>query len=211
VRRVRVSPAPHACSNGTDVDGRRSEYQLLPLLDVDELASLASSSTPPTGLSTPLPEDPHELMLVRLAFELSERQRFDDEKKELGTMKTKLVKENQAAKERLEAVEKQMDDFLTVSRILSSSEMVGLTLGSCRTRGRFRPRCKGRDEGVVVSKSLFVPLHRLAVYHCTLHHPHPRHRTSESRPFRRKLSNRLRNQVSSSPPRLTLDLPRCVE
>lgn len=206
MRRVRVSSSPPCCCWGTDKYVGRSEYQLLPLLDVEELASLANASTPPTGLSTPLPQDPHDLMLVRLAFELSERQRFDDEKKELGAMKTKLVKENQAAKERLEAVEKQMDDFLTVSYILSSPGMAVLTVGVCRTRGRFRPRCKGRNEGVVVSKSLFVPLHSPACN--TVLYTIPIHALRRSQ-VGDKLSNRLRTPLTPpSPP--TPASPRLV-
>lgn len=59
---------------------RRSEYQNLPLLDLDQLRQLAASEQPPAGLEVPLPdgdsdEDAHRLMLARLAFELAERKR----------------------------------------------------------------------------------------------------------------------------------------
>lgn len=59
---------------------RSSEYQNLPLLDLDDLRHLAASEQPPAGLEVPLPEGDsdeaaHRLMLARLAFELAERKR----------------------------------------------------------------------------------------------------------------------------------------
>lgn len=53
----------------------RSQYQDLPLLPAEDFAELYNQSTPPPGLVLPLPEDPHELMLARLTFELAERTR----------------------------------------------------------------------------------------------------------------------------------------
>lgn len=53
----------------------RSEYQNLPLLPIEDFVNLAKLPTPPAGLIVPVPEDPHELMLARLQFELTERQR----------------------------------------------------------------------------------------------------------------------------------------
>ncbi|KAI9631289.1 hypothetical protein KEM48_014531 [Puccinia striiformis f. sp. tritici PST-130] len=45
--------------------------------------------------------DPHELMIKRLKFELSERKRFEAEKKELLQKKLKLSKENDEKKSKL--------------------------------------------------------------------------------------------------------------
>ncbi|GAA6004694.1 uncharacterized protein JCM10292_002481 [Rhodotorula paludigena] len=94
-----------------------SEYQNLPLHSVDELRDLAAAAEPPAGLQVPLPEgtseqSAHELMLARLAFELVERKRFEEERKELGLVKAKLVKENEVKKARLEDLEKQLTDFV---------------------------------------------------------------------------------------------------
>ncbi|POY72623.1 hypothetical protein BMF94_4451 [Rhodotorula taiwanensis] len=94
-----------------------SEYQNLPLHDLDELRQLAADQEPPVGLQVPLPagdsdESTHELMLARLAFELAERKRFEEERKELGAIKAKLVKENEVKKARLEELEKELTEFV---------------------------------------------------------------------------------------------------
>jgi THO complex subunit 5 len=143
VRRVRVSYSCCCCfeasSSAQQADHalyRRSEYQNLPLLPLEDFLNLAKLPTPPAGFTTPVPEDPHELMLARLQFELAERQRwvinsysmtlgvwltlsgpfrrFEDERKELGARKTALLKTNQAKKTKLEELEKQVDDFVVV-------------------------------------------------------------------------------------------------
>lgn len=44
--------------------------------------------------------------------------RLDEEKKELGAQKTKLVRENEVKKARLEDLEKQLDDFVAVCSAL---------------------------------------------------------------------------------------------
>ncbi|GAA5903435.1 uncharacterized protein JCM6883_005003 [Sporobolomyces salmoneus] len=95
----------------------QSEYQNLPMHSLSELQQLASSSSPPEGLELPLPsgsseEELHKLMLARLAFELAERKRFEEERKTLGTEKAKLIKENQVKKSRLEELEKQLTEFV---------------------------------------------------------------------------------------------------
>ncbi|GAA6038872.1 hypothetical protein JCM8097_000545 [Rhodosporidiobolus ruineniae] len=94
-----------------------SEYQNLPMHTVEELRELAAAEQPPAGLELPLPEadtveSAHELMLVRLAFELTERKRFEEERKELGVAKAKLIKENEVKKARLEDLEKQVTEFV---------------------------------------------------------------------------------------------------
>ncbi|GAA5884590.1 hypothetical protein JCM6882_005310 [Rhodosporidiobolus microsporus] len=94
-----------------------SEYQNLPLHSVEELTELAAQENPPAGLPVPLPtgeteELVHELMLARLAFELAERKRFEEERKTLGAAKAKLIKENEVKKARLEDLEKQLTEFV---------------------------------------------------------------------------------------------------
>ncbi|GAA5823848.1 hypothetical protein JCM5353_006380 [Sporobolomyces roseus] len=103
----------------------QSEYQNLPLHSVEELRQLADSDTPPKGLEVPLPEgeteeELHKLMLVRLAFELAERKRFEEERKTLGSEKAKLVKENQVKKARLEELEKQLTEFVDRAKGIQS-------------------------------------------------------------------------------------------
>ncbi|GAA5899758.1 hypothetical protein JCM5296_004214 [Sporobolomyces johnsonii] len=98
-----------------------SEYQNLPLHSLEELKELANAAEPPAGLKLPLPEgdteeSAHELMLTRLAFELAERKRFEEERKTLGVQKAKLVKENEVKKARLEDLEKQLTDFVEKAR-----------------------------------------------------------------------------------------------
>ncbi|GAA5873277.1 hypothetical protein JCM1840_000016 [Sporobolomyces johnsonii] len=98
-----------------------SEYQNLPLHSLEELQELANAEEPPAGLKLPLPEgdteeSAHELMLTRLAFELAERKRFEEERKTLGVQKAKLVKENEVKKARLEDLEKQLTDFVEKAR-----------------------------------------------------------------------------------------------
>ncbi|KAL8276853.1 hypothetical protein RQP46_010784 [Phenoliferia psychrophenolica] len=100
-----------------------SEYLSLPLLSPEEFYALATSPTPPPGLPVPLPTDPHELQLVRLNHELAERQRLDEEKKELGARKGKLVKENEVKKQRLEELEKQLEAFV-VARLLVNAKSI---------------------------------------------------------------------------------------
>ena len=45
--------------------------------------------------------------------------RFEEERKVLGAEKSKLVKENELKKTRLEDLEKQLDDFVVVSSFCS--------------------------------------------------------------------------------------------
>ncbi|BGO90305.1 hypothetical protein NBRC10512_004122 [Rhodotorula toruloides] len=102
-----------------------SEYQNLPLHSLDELRELAASDAPPPGLQVPLPEGDsqeaaHALMLARLAFELEERKRFEEERKELGAVKAKLVKENQVKKARLEDLEKQLTEFVEKAKSIQA-------------------------------------------------------------------------------------------
>jgi hypothetical protein len=82
LRRVLVRPFPlfPALPHHADPLRNSSEYQNLPLHSVEELRELAAQENPPPGLQVPLPagdteESAHELMLVRLAFELAERKR----------------------------------------------------------------------------------------------------------------------------------------
>lgn len=65
--------------------------------------------------------------------------RLDEEKKSLGQEKTKLVRENEVKKGRLEELEKQLEEFVTVSPSLLhfSLELCGGYAGWDRgTHGR---------------------------------------------------------------------------
>lgn len=64
--------------------------------------------------------DPHELMIKRLKFELSERKRFESEKKELLQKKLKLSKENDEKKSKLDELEKQLDRFVANAKEIQS-------------------------------------------------------------------------------------------
>ncbi|PLW20706.1 hypothetical protein PCANC_07412 [Puccinia coronata f. sp. avenae] len=64
--------------------------------------------------------DPHELMIKRLKFELSERKRFEAEKKELLQKKLKLSKENDEKKSKLDELEKQLDRFVVTAKEIQS-------------------------------------------------------------------------------------------
>jgi hypothetical protein len=45
---------------------------------------------------------------------------FEEERKELGVTKTKLIKENEVKKARLEELEKQLNEFISVRVLLFS-------------------------------------------------------------------------------------------
>ncbi|POW17060.1 hypothetical protein PSTT_00900, partial [Puccinia striiformis] len=64
--------------------------------------------------------DPHELMIKRLKFELSERKRFEAKKKELLQKKLKLSKENDEKKSKLDELEKQLDRFVVSAKEIQS-------------------------------------------------------------------------------------------
>lgn len=93
------------------------------------------------------------LLTLQVCFYL---RRFDDEKKELGVRKAKLVKENEVKKARLEELEKQVDDFITVRTalfitFLERSRM--LTLRDCDGfaggKGDSIQDARGAAEGVL--------------------------------------------------------------
>ncbi|GAA5821259.1 hypothetical protein JCM11251_004539 [Rhodosporidiobolus azoricus] len=111
-----------------------SEYQNLPLHPIEELRRLASQENPPAGLPVPLPagdteESAHELMLARLAFELAERKRFEEERKSLGAAKAKLIKENEVKKARLEDLEKELSQFVEKAKSIQNKMQEEPTAG----------------------------------------------------------------------------------
>ncbi|KAK4703406.1 THO complex subunit 5, partial [Phenoliferia sp. Uapishka_3] len=97
-----------------------SSYLSLPLLPVPDFIALASSPSPPPSIPQPLPTDPHELLLARLAHELEERKRLDVEKKELGVEKGMLVKENEVKKGRLDELERQLEEFVKSAKLIAT-------------------------------------------------------------------------------------------
>ncbi|KAI9631444.1 hypothetical protein KEM48_014353 [Puccinia striiformis f. sp. tritici PST-130] len=91
--------------------------------------------------------DPHELMIKRLKFELSERKRFEAKKKELLQKKLKLSKENDEKKSKLDELEKQLDRFVVQEKMkyqmnlyLSPCDILFLLCCSHSLPKKFNPR-----------------------------------------------------------------------
>jgi len=87
----------------------QSEYQDVPLHDLDDFSALRDD---------PLPDDDHELMLARLKFELSERQRLEKERKDLLARKLTLGKDTEAQKAKLEELESRLTDFVASAKVI---------------------------------------------------------------------------------------------
>ncbi|KAF5369920.1 hypothetical protein D9758_001036 [Tetrapyrgos nigripes] len=82
-----------------------SVYQEVPLYTLEEFVELA-----PEEARTPdVLADEHQLMLNRLSFELAERQRLDQRKRELLQAKEDLLKESKAKLSTLESVKTQIE------------------------------------------------------------------------------------------------------
>ncbi|ESK96018.1 fms interacting protein [Moniliophthora roreri MCA 2997] len=91
-----------------------SVYQDVPLYPLEEFQKLA-----PEEARTPdVMNDEHQLMLNRLSFELAERQRLDQKRKELLHAKEELIKESKTKSSTLESVKLQIDNLVkTASEI----------------------------------------------------------------------------------------------
>jgi THO complex subunit 5 len=85
-----------------------SNYQDVPLHSVPEFQQLA----PPEARSTDVFENPHQLMLNRLSFELAERQRLDLRRKELVVQKEDLLKQSKVKLATVESVRSQIDTLM---------------------------------------------------------------------------------------------------
>ncbi|KNF00411.1 hypothetical protein PSTG_06339 [Puccinia striiformis f. sp. tritici PST-78] len=93
-----------------------SEYQNISIHSLEEYFE----RNPKDKREEPDVIDPHELMIKRLKFELSERKRFEAKKKELLQKKLKLSKENDEKKSKLDELEKQLDRFVVSAKEIQS-------------------------------------------------------------------------------------------
>ncbi|KAI8452432.1 Fms-interacting protein-domain-containing protein [Phakopsora pachyrhizi] len=91
-----------------------SEYQNISIHSIEEYLRLNPQDLELTESAST--ESKHELMIKRLKYELSERKRFEAEKKELLQKKLKLSKENDEKKSKLDELEKQLDRFVTSAK-----------------------------------------------------------------------------------------------
>ncbi|KAF9259526.1 hypothetical protein L218DRAFT_933661 [Marasmius fiardii PR-910] len=82
-----------------------SVYQDVPLYSLEEFERLA----PEEARTSNVMANEHQLMLNRLSFELAERQRLDQKRKELLTFKEELLKEGKINYTKLENVKAQID------------------------------------------------------------------------------------------------------
>ncbi|THV08544.1 hypothetical protein K435DRAFT_847399 [Dendrothele bispora CBS 962.96] len=85
-----------------------SVYQEVPLYSLEEFVQLA-----PEEARTPeVLSDEHQLMLNRLSFELAERQRLDQRKRELLQAKEDLLKESKSKLNTMENVKAQIETLV---------------------------------------------------------------------------------------------------
>ncbi|KAH7914340.1 Fms-interacting protein-domain-containing protein [Hygrophoropsis aurantiaca] len=85
-----------------------SIYQDVPLYSLTEFKELA----PPEARTEDALQNPHQLMLNRLSFELAERQRLDLRRKELTTQKEDLLKQSKLKLATVESVKSQIDALM---------------------------------------------------------------------------------------------------
>ncbi|KAH7887726.1 Fms-interacting protein-domain-containing protein [Phlebopus sp. FC_14] len=85
-----------------------SIFQDVPLYSLSEFQQLA----PPEARSADALENPHQLMLNRLSFELAERQRLDLRRKELMIQKEELLKQSRTKLATVESVKLQIDTLM---------------------------------------------------------------------------------------------------
>jgi len=83
-------------------------YQDISLYTLEEFTRLA----PPPARTDEVLADEHQLMLNRLSFELSERQRLDLRKKELLQQKEALLKQSKAKAATMDTVKSHIDTLM---------------------------------------------------------------------------------------------------
>ncbi|KAK2466224.1 hypothetical protein APHAL10511_001866 [Amanita phalloides] len=107
-----------------------SIYQDVPLYSLEEFERLA-----PEEARTPdVLADEHQLMLNRLSFELAERQRLDQRKRELLQRKEDLLKESKAKVMTLDSVKAQLDSLMkTASDIQKKVDELVLPFTTCES------------------------------------------------------------------------------
>ncbi|KAI9625307.1 hypothetical protein H4Q26_016329 [Puccinia striiformis f. sp. tritici PST-130] len=96
--------------------GIKSEYQNISIHSLEEYFE----RNPKDKREEPDVIDPHELMIKRLKFELSERKRFEAKKKELLQKKLKLSKENDEKKSKLDELEKTIRQIVVSAKEIQS-------------------------------------------------------------------------------------------
>ncbi|KAG1768196.1 Fms-interacting protein-domain-containing protein [Suillus occidentalis] len=85
-----------------------SIYQDVPLYSLPEFKTLA----PPEARSDDVLQNVHQLMLNRLSFELVERQRLDQKRKELTAQKEDLLKHSKLKLATVESVKTQIESLM---------------------------------------------------------------------------------------------------
>ncbi|KAL4075847.1 Fms-interacting protein-domain-containing protein [Scleroderma yunnanense] len=85
-----------------------SIYQDVPLHPIEEFQELA----PPEAWTHDVLNNPHQLMLNRLSFELAERQRLDLKRKELILHKEELLKQSRIKSTTVDSVKSQIDALM---------------------------------------------------------------------------------------------------
>ncbi|TFY54067.1 hypothetical protein EVJ58_g9077 [Rhodofomes roseus] len=85
-----------------------SVYQDIPVHSLEEFVELA----PVEAKSEVVLSDEHQLMLNRLSFELAERQRLDQKRKELAKQKEELLKQSKAKLATMDSVKAQIDSLI---------------------------------------------------------------------------------------------------
>ncbi|KAG2156077.1 Fms-interacting protein-domain-containing protein [Suillus clintonianus] len=85
-----------------------SIYQDVPLYSLPEFKTLA----PPEARSDDVLHNTHQLMLNRLSFELVERQRLDQKRKELTAQKEDLLKHSKLKLATVESVKTQIESLM---------------------------------------------------------------------------------------------------
>ncbi|OAX43480.1 hypothetical protein K503DRAFT_847146 [Rhizopogon vinicolor AM-OR11-026] len=85
-----------------------SIYQDVPLYSLTEFKIMA----PPEARSDDVLQNPHQLMLNRLSFELVERQRLDQRRKELTAQKEELLKQSKLKLATVESVKTQIESLM---------------------------------------------------------------------------------------------------
>ncbi|KAI6151909.1 Fms-interacting protein-domain-containing protein [Pisolithus tinctorius] len=85
-----------------------SIYQDVPLHSLEEFQQMA----PPEARTEDVLDNPHQLMLNRLSFELAERQRLDLKRKELVLIKEELLKQSKVKSATVDSVKSQIDALM---------------------------------------------------------------------------------------------------
>ncbi|KIM67980.1 hypothetical protein SCLCIDRAFT_1081729 [Scleroderma citrinum Foug A] len=110
-----------------------SIYQDIPLHSVEEFRELAPSE----ARTHDVLDNPHQLMLNRLSFELAERQRLDLKRKDLILHKEELLKQSRIKSTTVESVKSQIDALMKTATEIQKKvdELVPLPPSAAPTPG----------------------------------------------------------------------------